>query len=43
MNIQRIYDQKYNTQFARLYKKLDVYEDNGEDDAIDIAGYTGNF
>ena len=26
-----------------MYDELDVYEDDGEDDAVDNAGYTGNF
>jgi hypothetical protein len=28
---------------SKLYKKVDVYEDDGEDDAVDNAGYTGIF
>ena len=28
---------------TKMYKKVDVYEDDGEDDAVDNAGYTGIF
>ena len=28
---------------SKMYQKVDVHEDDGRDDAVDTAGYTGQF
>lgn len=43
VNIMRIYDQKYNMLLNKMYQKVDVHEDDGKDDGVDTAGYTGQF
>ena len=41
MNVSRMYDQKYNILLAKMYRKVDVHEDDGRDDPVDVSGYTG--
>ena len=41
LNIGRMYDQKYNILLTRIYKSVDVHENDGEDDPVDQSGYTG--
>lgn len=36
-----MYDQKYQMALKRLYKQVDVHENDGEDDPVDVSGYTG--
>ena len=43
VNIAKLYDQKYNLQLRKLYQKVDVHENDGEDDPVDQSGYTGQF
>lgn len=43
MNIGRLYDHKFEAMLARLYQKVDVHENDGEDDPVDQSGYTGQF
>lgn len=43
INIARLYDQKYNMMLSSLYQKVDVHENDGEDDPVDQSGYTGQF
>lgn len=40
-NIGKLYDQKYNMMLSKLYQKVDVHENDGEDDPVDQSGYTG--
>jgi hypothetical protein len=41
INIGKLYDQKYNIMLSKIYKNLDVHENDGEDDPVDQSGYTG--
>jgi hypothetical protein len=41
INIGRLYDQKYNIMMTKIYKNVDVHDNDGEDDPIDQSGYTG--
>ena len=43
INVGRLYDQKYSILLSKLYKKVDVQEDDGKDDPVDEAGYLGEF
>ena len=43
INIGRIYDQKYNMLINKVYKKVNVHENTGEDDPVDTSGYIGQF
>jgi hypothetical protein len=43
INIGRLYDQKYNILLNKIYKSVDVHENDGEDDPVDQSGYTGQF
>ena len=43
INVARIYDQKYNIIQEKVYKKIDVYENDPKEEPADIAGYTGQF
>lgn len=43
INIAKLYDQKYNMKLNKLYQKVDVHENDGEDDPVDQSGYTGQF
>lgn len=42
INISLIYSTKFLMEIENLYNKLDV-EENEEDDAVDAAGYLGEF
>jgi hypothetical protein len=42
-NVGKLYDQKYNMMLRKLYQRLDVHENDGEDDPVDQSGYTGQF
>ena len=35
INISRLYDQKYNMKLTKLYNKVDVHENDGDDDPVD--------
>ena len=41
VNVGRIYDQKYSNLTAKMYQQIDVFEDDGKNDPVDNAGYTG--
>ena len=41
INISRIYDQKFSIILENMYKQVDVYNTNGDDDPKDITGYLG--
>ena len=42
LNVARLlYDQKYNLLLKKMYEKVDVHENDGEDDPVDEAGYLG--
>ena len=41
INVTKLYDQKYNIMLKKLYNKLDIHENDGEDDPVDQSGYTG--
>lgn len=43
LNISRIYEQKYNMKLSKIYQRVDVHENDGEDDPVDQSGYTGQF
>ena len=43
INVSRLYDQKYNQMLKKLYKRVDVHENDGADDPVDQSGYTGQF
>jgi hypothetical protein len=35
VNVNRLYDHKYNMMVSKLYQKVDVHENDGEDDPVD--------
>lgn len=35
INVGKLYDQKYSIMIKKLYQKLDVHENDGEDDPVD--------
>jgi hypothetical protein len=41
VNISRLYDHKYEMMLTKVYQKVDVHENDGEDDPVDQSGYTG--
>lgn len=41
LNISRLYDHKYNMAAQNTYSKIDVFDDDGKEDPVDNAGYTG--
>lgn len=43
INISKLYDQKYNLMLRKLYKQVDVHENDQGDDPVDQSGYTGQF
>ena len=43
VNIGRLYDHKYEVMLSKIYQKVDVHENDGEDDPVDQSGYTGQF
>jgi hypothetical protein len=41
INVSKLYEMRINLVIKRLYQKVDVHENDGEDDPVDISGYTG--
>ena len=35
VNVSRLYDHKYNMQLSKAYQKVDVHDNDGEDDPVD--------
>lgn len=43
VNVGKLYDHKYDMMLQRIYQKVDVHENDGDDDPVDQSGYTGQF
>ena len=43
LNIARLYDQKYNLVMNKMYHKVDVHDNQVQDDPTDACGYLGQF
>jgi len=43
VNIGRLYDHKFEAMLSKVYQRVDVHENDGEDDPVDQSGYTGQF
>jgi hypothetical protein len=43
VNVGKLYDHKFSLLLQRLYRRVDVHENDGEDDPVDQSGYTGQF
>lgn len=35
LNVSKLYDQRYNMMLSKIYKGVDVHDNDGEDDPVD--------